>query len=72
MDKNQINEVKNKVTDATSGILSGVVKTVKDQPRGFILGLGAGVLLTGPFPGGVVIAVIGIGIIIGSLFVKTS
>lgn len=66
----KINELKDKVTNSTNSFIGGVTKTIKNQPRGFVLGLGAGVLLTGPLPGGVVIAVIGMGVIIGSLFIQ--
>lgn len=63
----EIEKVKEKATD----VANETIKSIKRQSKGFILGLGVGVLLTGPFPGGVVIGIIGIGLILGgALFIK--
>lgn len=63
----EIEKVKEKATD----VANETIKSIKRQSKGFILGLGVGVLLTGPLPGGVVIGIIGIGLILGgALFIK--
>lgn len=66
-----MNENIKKVNEKIVETSSGIVDTIKSQSKGFILGLGAGVLLTGPWPGGFTIAVIGVGIIVASLFISS-
>ena len=68
--KNQIEEIKRSVVGTIGGVVGDLWETAKTQSRGFILGFGIGVLLTGPFPGGVVIAIIGAAIIGSSIFIK--
>lgn len=70
MDKTKITQIQSEVAAKTQGIINDITQTVKEQSRGVALGLGVGVLLAGPLPGGIVVAAIGAGIIAGSLFVK--
>ena len=60
-----------KIKQHAEKVKTGVIETIKNNPKSFVLGLGAGVLLTGPFPGGLTIAVLGVGIIVGSLFMSS-
>ena len=62
----EIEKLKNKA----SKLFQSLLDTIKQEPKGFVFGLGVGVLFTGPFPGGLVIGLLGIGIIFGSMFVK--
>lgn len=62
----KIEEIKNTAKQKAENIISAV----KHAPKAFLVGLGAGVLITGPFPGGLTVAIVGAGLLVGSMFLN--